>query len=420
MSPTCHAKPTFAPKKSYTGILAALAVLASTAIAQPLPPKIEDKRVAPDVFAIMAWDRIAGNDQVDDLYDAGFNLSGFCSDEMFDYVHEKGMQCFVHDTDIQIRGHEDMSDEEIESRVKRITQRTASHPAVFGYHIIDEPPTSMFPIVSKWMKAFKKAAPEKVPYTNLFPDYGNNAGLGGPFETYLSEFVKQAEPTYWSYDHYAVMDDGSLRPQYFQNLEVAAKVARESGVPFWHVVLANAHFNYTEPTPATMRFQAYTSLAYGARGLGWFTFTARERGNYRNTAVDAYGRRTPTFDMIRDVNLQMHRLAPALNDATHSAVYHTPTVTNGMRGIETSKYLTKINGPGDYVVGEYDHETSGGMVLVVNKSLTKSSSFHPVPKEKSRILKVSSTTGETIPWSAENEWLAPGQGMLLLFEKEED
>jgi len=76
-------------------------------------------------------------------------------------------------------------------------------------------------------------------------------------------------------------------------------------VPFWHVALANSHFRYTEPSPATFRFQIFTSLAYGARGMGWFTYTGRDRGNYHATAIDLFGHRTPTWDMLREANLQL-------------------------------------------------------------------------------------------------------------------
>jgi hypothetical protein len=167
-----------------------------------------------------------------------------------------------------------------------------------------------------------------------------------------------------------------------------------------------------------MRFQAYTTLAYGARGIGWFTFTSRERGNYRCSAIDAYGRRTPTFDYLRDANLQIHRLAPVLSRMKSIAVYHTPTVPKFCHGIETSKFLKAAKG-GQLLIGEFEDTPTTRAVLVVNTSLTSSTSFAITPKEKATLEKVSATTGEIIPFSAENNWLAPGQGMLLLLRKPE-
>ena len=38
-----------------------------------------------------------------------------------------------------------------------------------------------------------------------------------------------------------------------------------------------------------MRFQVYTSLAYGARGLAYFKYFTPAVGNYRNGPIDPFG-----------------------------------------------------------------------------------------------------------------------------------
>jgi hypothetical protein len=343
-------------------------------------------------------------------------VAGFCTADLLGQVQQQGMKCFVTDPLIQIRGGETLSTDEITSRVADIVKRTASHPALFGYHLLDEPKPDLFPVIAKWTTAFEQKAPGSIAYTNLFPNYSKTPGPGGPFEDYLTTFIRVAKPKAFSYDHYALMENGTLREAYFPNLEAARAVSLRTSTPFWHVVLGNAHFNYMEPTAASMRFQAYTTLAYGARGIGWFTFTSRERGNYRCTSVDAYGRRTPTFDYLRDANLQLHRLAPTLAHAKSVAVYHTPVVPRYCRGIESSKFLSRVKG-GQLLIGEFENGETTRAVLVVNTSLTSSTSYAITPKEKSTLEKVSATTGEVIPFSAENNWLAPGQGMLLLLRK---
>jgi len=67
--------------------------------------------------------------------------------------------------------------------------------------------------------------------------------------------VSLCNPTELSYDHYALMDDGSLRNGYWQNLEQMRTAALRSKLPFWNIVLTVAHFNYREPTAADLRFQ---------------------------------------------------------------------------------------------------------------------------------------------------------------------
>lgn len=399
-------------------LMVSIAIQHPNAHAQMAQTEIADRRVAPEEFAIFPWDRLTTTSQLRDAYDCGFNVAGFCAADLLDEVQQHNMKCFVSDPLIEIRGGEKLTEDEITSRVTNIVNRTATHPAVFGYHLLDEPKADLFPVIAKWTAAFEQKAPDKIAYTNLLPNHGKAPGPGGPFEDYLTTFIQVAKPKAYSYDHYALFESGALREAYFPNLETARAVTLRTGIPFWQVVLANAHFNYHEPTAATMRFQAYTTLAYGARGIGWFTFTSRERGNYRCSAIDAYGRRTPTFDYLRDANLQIHRLAPVLARMKSVGVYHTPTVPKFCHGIETSKLLKAAKG-NQLLIGEFEDTPTTRAVLVVNTSLTSSTSFAITPKEKATLEKVSATTGEIIPFSAENNWLAPGQGMLLLLRKPE-
>jgi hypothetical protein len=400
-------------------LLAALTALLTRGTAQVPTLEVQDARALPEEIVIFPWDHLTTTSQLAAAYDCGFNVAGFCSPDLLDDVHKLGMKCFVTDPLIMIRGGETLADAEITSRVQAITARTATHPAVYGYHLLDEPKPDLFPVIQKWVAAFHERAPDRVAYTNLLPNYSKRPGPGGPFKDYLTSFVQQVHPKAYSYDHYSLFEGGGVREAYFPNLETARKVSLRTGVPFWQVLLGNSHFHYAEPTAAGFRFQVYSSLAYGARGLGWFTFTARERGNYRCTALDAYGRRTPTFDLLRDVNLQAQRLAPSLARMRSVEVFHTPRVPTDCRGIESSKYLSAVKG-GQFLVGEFEQDQpTTAAVLIVNTSLTSSTSFAITPKEKRSISKVSSTTGQVIPFSAENNWLAPGQGMLLLLTREE-
>ena len=45
----------------------------------------------------------------------------------------------------------------------------------------------------------------------------------------------------------------------------------------WNCILANAHFNYMEPSDATFNLQMYSTLAYGGRGIQYFTYFTAHR-----------------------------------------------------------------------------------------------------------------------------------------------
>lgn len=391
--------------------------------AQEAPAKSVDSRLAPEQFLIFPWDELPTDPaKYQEAYECGFNLAGFARPEALNVIHAAGMKAFVVDSKITIRDHLNISDTEIESNVSTVVQNTVSNPATFGYHLIDEPDASLIPAVAKWAQIVSKEIPaNQLAYVNLLPyPFSDNemsqSGIGR-YEEYLTSFIKLAKPKAFSYDNYALLDDGSIRPQFYLNMEIARDVSLKSGIPFWFVGLSNAHFRYVEPSDATLNFQVFSALAYGVRGIGWFTYEARDRGNYRHSAIDFDGRRTPTWDMLRAANMQVHHLGPVYLQLRSVNVFHYPEIPTGCHGIETSRYLKTIQGNGHFLVGEFEGPSGQPYFLIVNKSLTKSAQFKPELKEKGKLMKVSSFTGRIGPWSAENNWLGPGQGMLLFADR---
>jgi hypothetical protein len=372
---------------------------------------------APEAFAIFPWDILKPSPEAyRGAKECGFNLAGFVHAEDLDMVRDAGLKCFVVDPRIKIRGNEKAGDDEIAAAAKGVTAGTASNPAVFGYHLIDEPAKALVPTVAKWAKAFQSAAPERVAFTNFLPIFGPGAPAAreAAYEQYLTSYLDDVKPRAFSFDQYGIFADGSIRPTYFQCLEVVRRASTKTNVPFWHVALAIAHFNYAEPNPAMLRFQVFASLAYGAKGIGWFTYTGRDRGNYRDAAIDLDGRRTPTWAMLRDANQIAHRLAPVYTTLKSVNVFHHPTVPLGCRGLAESKFVADVQGTGPFCVGEFEDPQGRPALVVVNCDLAKSTQVNVVPKQKSTILRVSSLTGRTRPWGAEDNWLAPGQGLLLV------
>ncbi len=214
----------------------------------------------------------------------------------------------------------------------------------------------------------------------------------------------------------ALMDDGSLRGGYFQNLEAVRDAAQRHGLPFWNIVLGNAHFHYAEPTEAGLRFQLYTTLAYGGRGISYFTYFAPAVGNYRLAPIDQFGHKTPTWAMLRNVNLQLNRIGKVYLTLKSVNVFHHPNVPRGCSTIKTSKWLARLSGD-DLLVGEFEGPDGQPFVMVVNKSLHNSTHFDVTFKESGRVQYVSAYSGAIGNWGGENAWLAAGQGMLLCLKK---
>ena len=369
----------------------------------------------PQEFAILAWGWTPGEPAtLADLKRCGFNLAGFVRADELDAVAAAGLQAIVFDNATHASDAATALDQaEIDAQAAALTARAKGHPALFGYYLRDEPAATVFAGLARWARAFQRADPAALPYLNLCPNYATPQQMGAAtYEEYVESYLATVKPPVLSYDHYALMEGGLLRDSYFENLETIRAAALRHSIPFWNIVLSNAHFTYAEPSPAGLRFQAYTTLAYGARGISYFTYFAPNVGNYRLAPIDQFGEKTPTWDMLRNVNMQLHRLGPTYLQLRSLNVFHTPEIPRGCVGMETSRLLETISG-GSLVVGEFAGPQEQPYVMVVNKDFQHSIQFTMQWKGGGGMRRVSPYTGETHPTGSEDNWLAPGQGMLL-------
>lgn len=380
----------------------------------------EMKMVDPSEFVIMPWGTTSGDQSVfDTIRDCGFNTAGFVRVDDLDKVEKAGLKCLVSDPTTHAGDKEAQLDQtEIDKRVQALVKRVAGHKAAFGYYLRDEPTARVFPGLGRWAAAVYKADPNALAYINLFPMGVSIEALGVySYDHYLDEFVQQIKPKFISYDRYSLMDDGSLAGGYFLNLERVRAASHRHNLPFWNIVLSNSHFRYAEPTPAGFRFQLFTTLAYGARGISYFTYFTPKIGNYRLGPIDQFGNKTQTWYMLRDVNLQLQNILPVYITLKNVNVFHHPNVPDGSQGIATSKFIESVEGGGDFVVGEFEGPDGQQFAMVVNRDLHKSTPFQVKFKEDGEIQRVSAYTGQINPWQGEDRWLAAGQGMLLCLKK---
>jgi hypothetical protein len=381
------------------------------------------KRLTPDQFVILPWGWTKGDLAVyKDIYDCGFNLAGFVGTDDLNKVAQAGLKAIVMDRTIEVNDKEaGISLEEISKRVNGIAGKTAGNKAVFGYYLRDEPGAAVFPGLKNWKDAWTKAAPEALAYINLFPNYANNEAQlqSKDYLDYLERYVSIVKPSFISYDNYSLMNDGTLKKGYFDNLGAVRNIALKNNIPFWNIVLSNTHFIYIEPSYASLCFQLYTTLAYGGKGISYFTYFAPDFGNYRFAPVDQFGHKTPTWYILQNVNLQMHAIGQTYTKLKSVNVFHYPKIEECPDGLESSHFLSSLKGD-HLLVGEFEDPGNTPYIIVVNKSIAKSQALDVTFKEKGSIWQVNNYTGASEPWTGERVWIAPGQGTILFLKREKN
>lgn len=252
---------------------------------------------------------------------AGYGVEG--NRRMLDYCHELGIKAIVHDGRIgwQMTGNDDWRE-----TIGEIVADYADHPALLGYYLHDEPNHELFRALGEISGEFQRRDPDRIPYINLFPTYANVEQLGTPnYEDHLDKYLSIVQPTVLSYDHYALRRDGTDRPDYFENLDLIREYGLRYDVPPWNIIISLPHFGYRDPTAGEMRWQVYTSLAYGMKGIMYFTYWTsprwQEEGNIG--IVDKDGNPARLYSIVQELNAEMKALGPTLLRLTSTGVFHT-------------------------------------------------------------------------------------------------
>ena len=387
------------------------------------------ERVASSEFIIFPWGGMPGapedgtwgdflvdtNAMMRDLYECGFNTSGFTSAKNLKHIRNNHL---VGILSAGINTNRETTQEEADKTIKSLMDSITDpddRKAVYAIYLRDEPNASLFPQLNIWSEAVKKH--NVMPYINLFPDYATPEQLGSKdYEDHLDQYVKTCKPPYISYDNYSLFEGGRLEEdRFFGNLESIRKKSLQAGIPFWNVVLSNTHFNYAEPTDATMALQVYATLAYGGKGIGYFTYYTPQVGNYRLGPIDRFGYRTKTWEFMRNINLQIHSLVPVYGTLKSVNVFHTGTVPRNAQGIGSAKLVETVQGD-SLLVGEFTDHAGKPYAMVVNKQMHTSIAFDVQFKEKGRMMIISQFNQGRVAFGGEQKWLAPGCGVLLTVE----
>lgn len=314
-------------------------------------------------------------------------------------------------------------------RVRAAVAQLGDHPAVFGFHVGDEPQAKMKEPFFQCYRIQKEIAPDLHPFANLlpyFPGIERRAGTD-TWPNYLDEFCRKSHADLLCYDCYAQMNPGEDGwKHYFENLRLYREASLRNGVPFWNTVLSVGHFKYRCPNADELRWQFNTTVASGAHGVVWFFYYMRmPRLNYRLALVDENWDRTPAYDNLRRIQKAFHRFYGDLfTRLVCTKVMFNPTAYGGGETFCPDQLVTKIT-PTDakVLVSEFVDAQQRPYVMLVNLSMTESQQVYLTFRgEKTRLFSWNwhGKEHEGIAYTARARtrdesgttvahWLAPGQ-----------
>ncbi len=197
-----------------------------------------------------------------------------------------------------------------------------SHPALAGYFVADEPSASDFPALAKTIGRIRSVDTKHPCYINLFPNCASSNQLGtATYQKHVDEFLAKVPVEFLSFDNYPI-SNYSVRPGWYENLEIVSKAAKAKGIPFWAFALSSTHYKFTPATLPQLRLQMHANLAYGAQALQYFPYW-QPNVNHFYCPINADGTKGPLYESVKTLNGEIQAIAGVFKSSSVLRVDHT-------------------------------------------------------------------------------------------------
>lgn len=324
-------------------------------------------------------------------------------------------------------------------------------PSVEGWMLWDEPSSpEQFENLRRMtaLLAADSTTRDRLPFINLLPFYAAGQKRFARFgsdavpayrrylQTSFDVFEKDGrEVPLLCFDHYPFMT-GPMRNDFFVNLKLVAEAARSTperaAIPFWVVVQLSPFRERSGSihplSMAQVRWQVDCAIAYGAKGILYWTLAPYVNDAFGSGVLDRAGHPAARFGEIRDFDRSLAAIGPTLMRLDPVTVIHQSAA--GSIGID-SDTLPPAPRPGARIadvrggdrralVGWLkDRENGDDYVFLVNKDLARSRSFQVKLGGPARTARRIGADGRTRTLSGgvlASPLLAPGEGALFRIE----
>ena len=290
------------------------------------------------------------------------------------------------------------------------------YQSALGIHVFDEPVPDDWSInnTSKKLKYFQDIASTLNGFVNtngfltMRPADSacfSTAIIGKDYSDFWDTYINETNPQVLAFDDYPFNDKASEgvtdATGYFESLSIVRKKALDNDLPFWSTVQAGGQFTESDSInedliasePETY-WNVNTSLAFGAKGIVWFTLMENpgfatdntdKSGLLRTDSTTGETVKTKFYTWAQNANKQIEAADEVLMKATNKGVIaaggtssYAYTQTNGVTDsavidVTSTDHLTAVsvdNSTYGALVGCFDYKDSEAY-YVVNYDVTE-------------------------------------------------
>jgi hypothetical protein len=264
---------------------------------------------------------------------------------------------------------------------KTVAQAEASGGAVIGYMLEDEPLPDEFASLAEAHKyIYRYDQSGALPMANLLPNWAWNTArqttYGVDYDGYVQQYIDEVNPAVLIHTHYPTLLDGTDRPEYYGNLELFRDKGLASDIGVMGFVLVTDHTvagPYRRPSESDIRWQAYSHLAYGAKGIYYYNYRIGDENFGEGLVDDATGLPNQSYADVAANNADIQLIADKLMALESTGVFHTGASVPA----DTTQYTSLVDSVLDdvfgdeYLIGEFTNSDDLGdtdsYVMLVNK-----------------------------------------------------
>ncbi len=243
---------------------------------------------------------------------------------------------------------------------------TKNREQIVGWLTNDEP--SGMPAVVASITAVNalREDPTRWALFNLLPPGAQNNPSTEPI---IEAAVRNGMPLL-SYDAYVIHANGRDNAEaHFRYLDQFRQASLRYNTPFWAFALSIKHFSYRRPSESDLRWNHYTNLAYGAKGLWYFTYwgpTGWENWDTVAIVDPRNGAKTELYEYVKTLNRAVLNMGDVLLGLTSRDVVHT-SPPPGQRPFMPNKHWIIGIRATDALIGFFQDGNGTQYALLVNK-----------------------------------------------------
>lgn len=293
----------------------------------------------------------------DDPQDRAENL------RRMDLAAAVGIRCLVADDRFNRVGDLGIDTPEAAVVLDSIVADYHDHPGFLGYYLGDEPFSERWPDLTKAFAVLRARDPEHPAWNNLIGYSLYDSALWVANNTGYLEHVR---PAVLCNDHYDFRTGHDIG-RFVANVVGLRTWSLAYDVPFWCIVQLVPHYDIRPLTEGELTWQVAMLLAYGARGVGYFTYWTPAPDpalNWGPAILTHDGVRTAWYDVAARLNARVRVVGETLAGLTWVSTQHAGSLPRGAAPFRGDDWLAGVEGRA--AVGRFTDRGGVPHLLVVN------------------------------------------------------